>query len=38
VSADWFTTSAVARADRPEVEEKPLPVFRDAKTSRSLSG
>jgi PqqA peptide cyclase len=33
-----FVTEAVARADRPHVEEKPLLFFRDAKTSRSLSG
>jgi pyrroloquinoline quinone biosynthesis protein E len=32
-----LVTEAVARADRPHVEEKPLLFFRDAKTSRSLS-
>jgi pyrroloquinoline quinone biosynthesis protein E len=33
-----LVTEAVARADQPKVEEKPLLFFRDAKTSRSLSG
>jgi pyrroloquinoline quinone biosynthesis protein E len=33
-----LVTEAVASADRPHVEEKPLLFFRDAKTSRSLSG
>jgi PqqA peptide cyclase len=32
-----LVTDAVARADRPYVEEKPLLFFRDAKTSRLLS-
>jgi pyrroloquinoline quinone biosynthesis protein E len=33
-----LVTEAVARADGPHVEEKPLLFFRDAKTSRSLTG
>jgi pyrroloquinoline quinone biosynthesis protein E len=33
-----LVTEAVARADRPPVVEKPLLFFRDAKTSRSLTG
>ena len=33
-----LVSEAVARAERPKVEEKPLLFFRDAKTSRSLSG
>ena len=33
-----LVTEAVARADRPQVEERPLLFFRDAKTSRLVSG
>ena len=32
-----LVTEAVARAERPPVEEKPLLFFRDAKTSRAIS-
>jgi pyrroloquinoline quinone biosynthesis protein E len=33
-----LVTEAVARADRPYVEEKPVLIFRDARNSRTISG
>jgi len=33
-----LVTEAVARADRPYVEEKPVLIFRDARNSRTITG
>ncbi len=33
-----LVTEAVARAERPRIEEKPVLIFRDARNSRTISG